>query len=465
MPLFSGPDPLEKKPLKKQKPMKNTHRNHKANGNNNHHHQQHGVKPKWHRKSSAKNIIPKNVLKFPQHLPVHILDLDVNEMDDDDDEGNISSSSSSSQTQLIDATTSSTTTAPSSTTQMTTTRASSELPSTVSASSSETPSTVTSTISNTKTVSTMAAILPPALNMPNQMVEGIVLDERATSVPMVFGSSGDLTIQTPETNNTVKPVILVDDKESIVDGGKRDDDLDASGGSNAEKGYYEKTIVNKNGVFIENIRKITNIDERILGGSAESKDTDSDADSDVKNAESSSQTINRKSIELMNAPQARSQHYVITSSGHIEKTDALANDELAQFGGGGGLLANNIKNFNTNKDYNRGQEEEEQQQEPNANSDFGDYSVTTNDATGGGVAVDAAAVAVASPTDVPPSVMMTNTTPGGTTSNNCIVMGKWHFIFFIHFLHEFSNKWQRFPYPLWSAIFAYAGNRFSFLWN
>lgn len=87
--------------------------------------------------------------------------------------------------------------------------------------------------------------------------------------------------------------------------------------SNDEKGYYEKTIINKNGVFIENIRKIANVvDENILFNKA---------NDDVEN-----ENINRKRIELMNVP--LSQHYVITSSGKIEKTDALASDDvIAQF--------------------------------------------------------------------------------------------------------------------------------------
>lgn len=86
---------------------------------------------------------------------------------------------------------------------------------------------------------------------------------------------------------------------------------------NDEKGYYEKTIINKNGVFIENIRKIANVvDENILFN----KEND-----DVEN-----ENINQKRIELMNVP--LSQHYVITSSGKIEKTDTLASDDvIAQF--------------------------------------------------------------------------------------------------------------------------------------
>lgn len=82
--------------------------------------------------------------------------------------------------------------------------------------------------------------------------------------------------------------------------------------SNDEKGYYEKTIINKNGVFIENIRKIANVDENILFNK--------------ENDDAENENINRKRIELMNVP--LSQHYVITSSGKIEKTDALASDDV-----------------------------------------------------------------------------------------------------------------------------------------
>lgn len=408
--------------------------------NNHHHHRQ---KPKWNKKSSAKNIIPKNVLKFPQHLPVHILDLDVHEMDSDDvdvDETSqqtnrpISVSPAEATTSTTTMALSETTTITSSTTTTTTTTAA------VAANTniiSDTKMAGSSTIDANAAGVAFASGLTPNIP-PNTLVDGIVLDDRATSIP-VYNNGGELSIQSTELNNTMRPVILVDDKESIigtstVGRGDGNDDGEVGIDGNTEKGYYEKTIVNKNGVFIENIRKITNIDQRILG-SVETKEVErSDVDSKTASAtasaassssvtasESSSDAINRKSIELMNAPIAHAQHYVITSSGKIEKT---ANDD--QFTGG--LTNSNSKIFNTmNRDYNRGQEEEEQQQEQNSNGDLlvigneygGDSSVTTTiEATGlvSGLSTDSMSSAVSSTAPL--------ATMSSVSSTNCIVMGK-----------------------------------------
>lgn len=114
--------------------------------------------------------------------------------------------------------------------------------------------------------------------------------------------------QTPNDMNdklriiTANPIII--DNKITVEA--------ARNGNDEKGGYYEKTIINKNGVFIENIRKIASVDDNILND-------------DVEN-----ENINRKRIELMNVP--LSQHYVITSSGKIEKTDTLASDDvIAQF--------------------------------------------------------------------------------------------------------------------------------------
>lgn len=116
-----------------------------------------------------------------------------------------------------------------------------------------------------------------------------------------------------DTNDKLRIItanpIIIDNKITV----------EATRNGNDEKGYYEKTIINKNGVFIENIRKIANhVDENILFNAK-------DSDDDVEN-----ENMNRKRIELMNVP--LSQHYVITSSGKIEKTDALASDDvISQF--------------------------------------------------------------------------------------------------------------------------------------
>lgn len=151
-----------------------------------------------------------------------------------------------------------------------------------------------------------------------------------------------------------------------------------------ERGYYEKTIYNKNGVFIENIRKIGNLENeniddnknavaaavddyegedaqhkvilnaehqigngsgRNVGGNAdtmedEEDDIDDDSSSsdvdDAAAATAAAEARERQKIALMSVP--LSEHYVITSSGRIEKTaDALASDDvIAQFRGVGG---------------------------------------------------------------------------------------------------------------------------------
>lgn len=371
---------------------KSQHHNHSNNNNNNNHHH-HRQKPKWNKKSSAKNIIPKNVLKFPQHLPVHILDLDVNEMDMDDEEP-------------LQTVPPQTTTPEPTTTIMT-------------SSSSEAPVETTTVVADVKTTATTTVATSLPANILNPMLEQqrFVLDDKATSVP-VYGGGGDLMVPALN-NNTVRPVILVDDKSIIGHGvGDKSDESDS------EKGYYEKTIVNKNGVFIENIRKITNIDQRILGGTVESTESTGD---NSKSSDSSSETINRKSIELMNAPVAHSQHYVITSSGQIEKTDTLTNDDLLpQYSSSltSNSNNNNNKNFNTNKDYNRGQEEEEQQQEPNSN---GELALANEYIDGPTTAVESTSSVAGEPTDSPsPAVSstVTSTTISNVASNNCIVMGK-----------------------------------------
>lgn len=142
-----------------------------------------------------------------------------------------------------------------------------------------------------------------------------------------------------------------------------------------ERGYYEKTIFNKNGVFIENIRKIGNLDERndqhgrnsdndevdvhhkvilnaqtsstgnhVAGGPVALMQDDSGSDDvdddDVDDgddddgataaaaaAAADAEARERQKIALMSVP--LSEHYVITSSGRIAKNaDALASDDV-----------------------------------------------------------------------------------------------------------------------------------------
>lgn len=175
---------------------------------------------------------------------------------------------------------------------------------------------------------------------------------------------------TDDSTTSTRYVVPVDDFTDSID---------------TERGYYEKTIINKNGVFIENIRKI--VDDEYLkkttvmggiagggggGGESTTSTTINDGTSTVattttadkiwplsassaltlsspSSASTSSiviggggggglstsnrvddydENINRKNIALMSVP--LSQHYVITSSGKIEKTDPLASDDVIE---------------------------------------------------------------------------------------------------------------------------------------
>lgn len=108
--------------------------------------------------------------------------------------------------------------------------------------------------------------------------------------------------------------------------GDEEDVIDNNG---EEHGYYEKTIINKNGVFIENIRKIANIDEdqrKVFITTP--ADRDNGQQKKPPQAIETDESINRRNIALVSVP--LSQHYVITSSGKIEKTDPLANDDVIE---------------------------------------------------------------------------------------------------------------------------------------
>lgn len=112
------------------------------------------------------------------------------------------------------------------------------------------------------------------------------------------------------------------DDEDVIDVGASNND--------EEKGYYEKTIINKNGVFIENIRKIVNIDQdqrKVFITTPADRD-DGQQQKQPQTIDADTDEINRRNIALVSVP--LSQHYVITSSGKIEKTDPLANDDVIE---------------------------------------------------------------------------------------------------------------------------------------
>lgn len=82
---------------------------------------------------------------------------------------------------------------------------------------------------------------------------------------------------------------------------------------------YEKTIVNKNGLFIENIRKITEINENTLNNESSKENVLDERNEDEP-----------KQIKIDDI--SSGQHYVITASGNVENEDVLASDSvLLQF--------------------------------------------------------------------------------------------------------------------------------------
>lgn len=82
---------------------------------------------------------------------------------------------------------------------------------------------------------------------------------------------------------------------------------------------YEKTIVNKNGLFIENIRKITEINENSLSNESSKENVLDERNEDEP-----------KQIKIDDI--SSGQHYVITASGNVENEDVLASDSvLLQF--------------------------------------------------------------------------------------------------------------------------------------
>lgn len=357
------------------------------------------VEQKTHQKSMTKVFAPtknklrKNIPNFSQqqqqqpkqHMPVHIMDLKVNEMD-----ANADDMGDSIQTPAY-----------TSTPQQ-------------SYRSVQLAASVTTTTTTTTSSTSSTSRLPTNVLNSNVPIIGddshnnLVLNDKVTSISVIepndmarklfMGTNAAGT----SSDNITKPVILVDNNKllnTLADAaGSSSSITDMNGASapavddaNSEKGYFEKTIINKNGVFIENIRKITNIDQRILGtsdsttkkqkangqpstsgmdidnydGSDDMDDNDNADDISVNDGggggggastpklstdSNLNGKINSKSIELMNnVPVAHAQHYVITSSGKIEKTDAMVSDDvIAQFQGG----LTNTNNNNNNAAVN-----------------------------------------------------------------------------------------------------------------
>lgn len=388
--------------------------------------------------------------KTQQHIPVHIMDLDVNEMVVDVSDDGVD------QVQVQH-------TFPPSTTLMSS--------SSSSAASSLTPSESSSTTLPSTAINLSARVHD---NVLNSMLFGkpVILNDKVTSISVIdrndnspklfIGSSRvDTDVTTIGSSNVSKPVILIDKKllakstnSENSNGNDSNDDADAS---NEGKGYYEKTIVNKNGVFIENIRKISNIDQRIFGSMDD--DTSEQPTSKVSNANTDSSPsstgisdnedepnqmsldnyngkINRKTIELMNnVPVGHAQHYVITSSGKIEQTNTLANDDvIGQFQGG--LSTSN----GASKAIDQMQQQSEQihQNFPmKLNDDVASFS-SSSSATGGSTTpfgnvantplhreILTGGTFLTTVNSAVPALVTTSTL-SDTTNTNCIVMGEFN---------------------------------------
>lgn len=396
------------------------------------------------------NKKPKNIMKSTKHHPLHIMNMDFSQMDPDDKDSKQSTPLSIEQNNNNNKNERET--------------ISSQMPMSISSSSSSSLSASSTTTSSatqaaTQTVTTTINRIPENVLSSNgpivrtdvtnefgengENIHSVVLNDRVTSISVIEHDDNsrkmfiDHTTSTTTSNNNnnnnirnnniknsnnnaIKPVILINNKllnsiENASNTGatNRQTYDETEDESNMDKGYYEKTIVNKNGVFIENIRKISNIDQRILdtigdgdndGGTIDNRNHDdvsmqikrkmddnidenflngnhnNEYDNSAANETSSKNPfdgrkgeingeINRKSIELMNnVPMAQNYaHYVITSSGKIEKTDTLASDDiLAQFQGG---LSNTI-NYNINLNNSN-----------NLNANNAPNSVTSNDDT------------------------------------------------------------------------------------
>lgn len=245
------------------------------------------------------------MLNFPQHLPTHILD-----EDDSDDSSSINAGSGYSdklnKNQEIE-------------TQI----------------ASETPNHGPSTIIKTEIPEN---VLSWSSNSDSGSLGHANNDDIDTNEPSEHQTSSDDKLRIITANPIIiDNKITVDSASNVTisKGYGDEEDVINVGGNNdnngEEHGYYEKTIINKNGVFIENIRKIINIDENqrkiFITTPADRNDSQQKKQTQTIDAETD-ESINRRNIALVSVP--LSQHYVITSSGKIEKTDPLANDDVIE---------------------------------------------------------------------------------------------------------------------------------------
>lgn len=403
--------------------------------------QKHEQQPdKLQQHEQIKNTFPKksssstsaSASAFGKHHSLHIMDMNVSEMDSNDKDVNIYGSTSSFYRKIHNIDKSDVDEPP------TTAVKSQILTSTIMDAHQQSKNTqhnnfvdTVNTIAIPGNIAPLSSSSQPLSlsNVPivhadvtNGLLEnGVVLNDRVTSIAVIDpnGNDGMLAhrpfnghknnstiniINNTNNNNdsTVNPVILAaDDKQfgrqmshvsddSIVDTPNIQEYIDDTNGM--DKGFYEKTIVNKNGVFIENIRKISGLDQRLFDAidnadddtvqqinqkkinfdkidkmddrmnaakstlASDASDTSAQASFaiDAEHTNNILDEINRKSIDLMNNG-AVVQHYVITSSGKIEKTDTLNSDEVpTQMQGVNQYRSStNSNSNNNNNNFNR----------------------------------------------------------------------------------------------------------------
>lgn len=243
-------------------------------------------KPKHHNRKTTNSwtkMFPKNVLNFPHHLPINLL---------------------GEHSRMLEH----------------------------SYHGTETVASTTSTRLPIETTATRTIHIPENILNSNTAAENFVKATSSAIIPPTLSTTMSHTTTEQESKDITDKLRNITAKPIIIDTGttgSRDNN-----GQN-EKGYFEKTIFNKNGVFVENIRKIANIDDNVLFR----------ADDNEPAEDPEQENINRKRIELMNVPV--SQHYVITSSGKIEKSsdiidqfhDGLNDFNGAAGSGGGGITS------------------------------------------------------------------------------------------------------------------------------
>lgn len=237
-------------------------------------------------------MFPKNVLNFPQHLPFNLLS----------GESSISNTNPHKDTAMMHH----------------------HHKTIVNNDDDDEPSSaVVISVAPPTSTSVSLSSEPTNVYVPENVFNGNTVDYATDDVTINGRHASDIVDDTLRTI-TARPIVVYENRQT-TDGGAH------NRMRNDEKGYFEKTIFNKNGIFIEKIRKIADIDDTANSAtdrSAATENNENYAGSSSSSSDDDLENINRKRIELMNVP--LSQHYVITSSGKIEKTDALASSDVIE---------------------------------------------------------------------------------------------------------------------------------------